>query len=357
MFDHSHYVPVLRWKAAERDALQNMLQSHKARITPLVELVPKLLTYFGPRVGRTADIKVSRAASEMSLAWGHEPIFVDFSLLNPTININGRHPITVFGEKARYNGLRLISVTGLDRSDDYQKAVASLVREDRRGACIRLRRQDLQRATLARDLEKLLNVLGLSRDITDLIIDYQLIDENGPNLAGLCTMVPEISGWRTFTILAGAFPMDLSKLKKNDQHLLPRWDWIAWSRQVTDASELPRMPSFGDYTIQHPFYHELDFAPNASASIRYTSNENWIIMRGEGVHNDEGTGYNQFPAQAQLLCANQEFRGMEFSAGDMYIYQMSLQRRNTGTLTSWLFAGVNHHITLAARQIASLFAS
>ena len=345
MFDHSHYVPVLRWKAAERDALQNMRQSDKARITPLVELVPKLLTYFGPKVGMTADIKVSRAASEMSRVWGHEPIFVDFWLLNLAIAINGGHPITVFGEKARYNGLRLISVTGLDRSPDYQKAVASLVQEDRRGACIRLRRQDLNRATLAKDLEKLLNGLGLSPDTTDLIVDYQLIDENVPNLANLCTFVPQLSGWRTFTTVGGAFPKDLSKLKKNDQHLLPRRDWVAWSRQVIDASKLPRTPSYGDYTIQHPFYSELDFAPNPSASIRYTSRENWIIMRGEGVRNDEGTGYRQFPAQAQLLCANQEFCGMNFSAGDRYIYQMSLQKGRTGTPTTCLCAGFNHHIT------------
>lgn len=40
MLDDTHYVPVLRWKAAERDALQWLRKEDKSRLQPLLEIIP-----------------------------------------------------------------------------------------------------------------------------------------------------------------------------------------------------------------------------------------------------------------------------------------------------------------------------
>jgi mannose-6-phosphate isomerase-like protein (cupin superfamily) len=40
---------------------------------------------------------------------------------------------------------------------------------------------------------------------------------------------------------------------------------------------------------------------NISASIRYTTDDYWVIMRGEGLRNKGGAGYDQYPANAELL--------------------------------------------------------
>ena len=40
-FDHSHYVANVRWKAAEREALQWLGRREKAQLTPLIELIPR----------------------------------------------------------------------------------------------------------------------------------------------------------------------------------------------------------------------------------------------------------------------------------------------------------------------------
>jgi hypothetical protein len=40
MFDHAHYVPVLRWKAGERGALKALRLVDKAAMTPLLEPHP-----------------------------------------------------------------------------------------------------------------------------------------------------------------------------------------------------------------------------------------------------------------------------------------------------------------------------
>lgn len=40
MFGPSHYVPILRWKHAERFALHHLQEEGRKRITPLIELTP-----------------------------------------------------------------------------------------------------------------------------------------------------------------------------------------------------------------------------------------------------------------------------------------------------------------------------
>lgn len=41
MFAWDHYVPVVRWKAAERDALLRLEPNTHENMTPLIEMVPR----------------------------------------------------------------------------------------------------------------------------------------------------------------------------------------------------------------------------------------------------------------------------------------------------------------------------
>ncbi len=199
----------------------------------------------------------------------------------------------ILGEEARIRQLSLIPVTGLKRNNDYQSAVASVAAMNRRGVCIRVLLDDIQRVSFQNDLELLLSYLKLQPEQIDLLIDYQIISDFSPGFASVCARFPYLLRWRTFTIASGAFPKDLSELEKNSQHVLQRLDWLTWLGQVTNETTLPRKPSYSDYTIQHPIFSEPPEFPNFSASIRYTSNEYWVIMRGEGVFNDNGPGYAQ----------------------------------------------------------------
>ena len=161
--------------------------------------------------------------------------------------------------------------------------------------------------------------------------------------------------WRSLSVIAGSFPKDLSAFPKNGQYTQQRLDWLSWLYQVNRRPPLQRLPTFGDYTIQHPFFSEPPRHMNFSASIRYTSGDYWVVMRGEGVRNETGPGYAQWPANAFLLRERREFCGSDFSYGDAYIEEMSSQLAATGNPETWLRAGINHHLTFVARQIASLF--
>jgi hypothetical protein len=70
--------------------------------------------------------------------------------------------------------------------------------------------------------------------------------------------------------------------------------------------------------------------------------------------NKKGPGRAQWPANAMLLCESTEFYGADFSAGDSYIFKVSNGGEGHGSPETWIRAGINHHMTLVSRQIASL---
>ena len=47
MFDHTHYVPVLRWKQAEQHALRDLFPSVKSKLTPFIEAPVEAKTVSG----------------------------------------------------------------------------------------------------------------------------------------------------------------------------------------------------------------------------------------------------------------------------------------------------------------------
>ena len=156
------------------------------------------------------------------------------------------------------------------------------------------------------------------------------------------------------TVTAGSFPPDLSHLEVAE-HMLPRVEWQLWKR-IAASRHTSRIPLFGDYAVLHPFVRPNFRGMNISASIRYTTDDYWVIMRGEGLRNEGGAGFDQYPANAELLMQRQEYCGAEFSYGDRYIFERPSKKENPGNPTTWIAAGVNHHITFVARQTAMLYA-
>jgi hypothetical protein len=91
----------------------------------------------------------------------------------------------------------------------------------------------------------------------------------------------------------------------------------------------------------------MSFTP--SASIRYTVDDYWLIMRGQ-----QGK-YEQYPANAQLITKHKDYFGKGYSFGDNYIFEKGSDLTGKpGNATNWLVVGVNHHLTCAVRQIADL---
>ena len=359
MLDDALYVPVLRWKAAEKDALQWLRKEDKSRLKPLLEIIPRSFQAKDGGPTRSVRAVLRTIARDIETYWGSSPVFVDVDhVIKAGIREeSGCHVLEVLAEETRRllplfpRKSNLVPVTGLSRSEDYQNAVSSIVEEDKTGACFRITPREVSHRKLADKLEALLSRLRLDMADADLLVDYQVPNGSHPDLKTLCALLPQLSKWRSFIVLVGAFPRDLQKLEKNRRHTLHRDDWLFWRNQVRTLPRGTRRPTFGDYTIQHPIYKEPPERCNPSASIRYTHSEYWVIMRGEGLCHKGSPRNAQYPAEAQLLCEMDEFCGPGFSRGDLYLQETSQQPKTPGTPYTWLRAGINHHMTYATRQV------
>lgn len=375
MFDSNHYIPVLRWKAAEKEALHLMSPESRKDVTPLIELMmPRPELYKGATKKERDEKKEEKTPNELweesialfnktlpklpediSKCWGDTPIFVDVRFVDASIRAKALDDLMILGKEHNLflvPVVNMIPVIDLESDKQTREVAVKYAKEGGRGLCLRLLRSNLRKETIADELMNFLKVSGLTETQVDLIADIGVADGEYAIFTDSLQSIPNLAAWRTFSVISGAFPPDLSEFKVPDVYRIDRVDWRNWINPAS-FEKLSRKPAFGDYTIQSPVYKEPSRISFPSASIRYTADDQWVIMRGQG---GPGREANQYLANAKLLTEESEFDGPAFSYGDGYIAEkaVDLASKKTGSPTTWLVAGVNRHLMKVASQIAIL---
>ena len=376
MFDTNHYIPVLRWKAAEKEALRQMSSKDRETMTPLIELMmprpPEL--YKGDTKEERDKRKEEKSPTELweesielfkkalpkvpediSKCWGETPLFVDVRFVDGSIRAQALDDLLSLGKEHNLfmvPVVNMIPIIDLESDKRIRDIAVKYAKEDDRGLCLRLLRSNLLRKeTLESEIKKFLTTTELVEGQIDLIADFGVADAEYAILVDSLGSIPNLRAWRGFAVISGAFPQDLIEFELG-YNKTERIDWNNWVDPKT-FDKLLRKPAFGDYTIQCPTYKEPPRISFPSASIRYTANTEFVIMRGQGGPKKET---KQYLANAQLLAGLQEFDGANFSYGDAYIAEKAkdLSSSQTGSPTTWLVAGINHHLAKAVSQIATL---
>lgn len=364
MFTTKHYIPILKWKRAEQNALRTLREGDKKYMTPLIQFVmPKL----SPKevAGKTVDEKFSGIISkfqekipelpeELLQTWGTSPSFFDVSLLYTTELKN--ETINFLLSKGVEKGLSLIPVVYLSDESRIYKTITGY----KHGVCLRLVCADLDDfKNLGKKIKDFFKSTGMSESTTDLLVDIKETGENTDkfvNYINLSKNIPNLKKWRTFTFASGAFHEDLSKCKFAEENYIPRLDWLSWANQTKDKI-FPRNPSFSDYTIQYPIYREITQFFPPTTSIKYTIEDSWFILKGKKQK------FEYYLANAKSLVGDDLFYGENFSSGDKFIfdkaayygeYMKDQSKKGTGSTEGWLTAGINHHLTLVVNQISKL---
>jgi len=332
----TRYVPVLRSRRAETVAVHLLSQVTRSLVAPLFELtngtLEKWRTLSPKQVGR-AITRMLYSPGEMYLDLG---LLLDWPEARLICEAVQEYFISL------HSPAQLV-LTLADFRRKSQLGGSDLFQSN--GAAFRITPLEYANADLHR-VTDLFKQFGLKADDVDLIIDSQVVVEHQP-MRGTAARLESGFPWRSITYLGGSFPPDLGGLRKNDQHELARHEWNTFAFESRGASQGIR---FGDYTVQHAL--QRDSAPfPPSGSIRYSSDDHFVVMRGEKLDNPKGPGYAQYIGHALLLCERSEFRGPGFSAGDAYIHGMAGGGAGTGTPETWLRASINHHVTLTAEQL------
>lgn len=364
MFGYKHYVPILKWKRAEQNALRALSEEQKKTITPLVQFVmPKAKSsdsqelQFESVMGAFRE-KIPQLSQQILKSWGSGPVFIDVSLLYTTaLKVECILKVMASGHAL---GMRLIPVLHLGDEAELREAIRSSARKYSSGMCLRVIPHDL--ADIIRLNEKIRHFLkwsGLAEADVDLLVDTKEITKDGSYAVYVraSQKLYNLPRWRTFIFASGAFPEDLMRYKIDEENLVPRLDWKGWLGQIGGNGDV-RKPTFADYAIQHPIYKEATQFFPPTTSIRYALEDAWLIMKGRKRK------FELYLANAKLLAEDRDqFFGDEFSFGDKYIaekakhydaYIKNPKIKGTGSTETWLTAGINHHLVLTAHQIANL---
>tara|TARA_B100000959_G_C14991595_1_gene628153 strand:- start:2007 stop:3077 length:1071 start_codon:yes stop_codon:yes gene_type:complete len=351
MFNYNHYVPILKAKDGEFGALSELPEEIKSRISPVIDI-------FNSKSKKSLEDQLIRIANKIKTSWGCDrPIFVDLFGIDLKKQVSGgEHPLNFTFDRLRQLNVKAIPTTGFDRDEAYNETLKNIIRQDNRGTCIRLLTDDMESVDELKDnLKSLLSYLNISYQDVHLILDFRElkldeVDTAVETAINVIREIPNINDWSTLTVASSGFPGSLKEISTHATGKIPRLDYQMWSALINRREEIERLPSFGNYGVQHPDLLELDWriiprVPN----IRYTLPFEWLIIRGGTTKKN---GSRQTFQLSRDLIRMSEYHGGTCCWGDSYISLCAQNADGPGNMTTWRKVGTNHHITLVSGQVA-----
>jgi hypothetical protein len=364
-FDQKHYVPILKAKAGELRALKEATDSVRATFTPVLEVMDVPPRYIEgadePIPSKSVEAHVVDVSKSIAKACGTgRNVFIDGFYIEELAALgDGREPIGGVLDELREADVKAIPVTGLDRFKEYNEAVKQAVEQDERGVCLRLQEPDLASDTLDKQISAVLNGLDLSRSTVDLGAGLRPRDPPKSSLVPMLNAIPRVKEWRSFTLAASSFPVNMAGVAKYATVELDREEWTNWTFLRSRSDKLLRVPTFGDYAINHPTPSDIDPREmRMSANIRYTWTTTFLIAKGEATPRKrdaekKAAPAEQYPLLAQTIIDHKAWCGPKFSWGDSFI-QKCANRECVGGPREWRAVGTSHHFAFVAKQLTNL---
>ncbi len=352
MFDHKHYVPILKAKEGEFGALSELTEKVKKQITPVIDI------YKEDNSGKALDVYLHKIGNKILSSWGDtHPIFVDLFGINLKDRVSdGSHPLTYLFDHLRTIKVKAIPLTGFDRDEAYNEALSSIIKNDEMGFCVRILADDMvDTDDLSDNLNTLLVDLNVAEKSIHLLLDFRelKIDKVPWAVATAINTInnlPSVNTWNTLTVAASGFPGSLADVGTQSVKKIPRTEFLLWKALFGRKSEINRMPAFGDYGVAHPDLLSLDWRKvRLVPNVRYTLPTEWLVLRG-GTNKKYGS--KQTHKLSGDLVKMSEYYGESYCWGDNYIKSCAGENIGPGNMSTWRKIGTNHHLTLVASQIA-----
>ncbi len=355
MISQKQYAPILKCKDGEFKALSKLSVAEKDQIVPIIDIVDNPTKSFEDHI--TATIGYLNKWDTDRL------LYIDgYMVQEGELIFSGQHFMQYIFDQLHKTNFNIIPVISNTTNSDYNDIIKNILIEDQKGVCIRIFRSETQDINL--ELDNILNFLEIDQSSVDLLLDLESVEDLSVEeiIEWSTQKISEIkylSKYRSFILSGGNFPINLIKLKADQVHIIPRKHWLAWQK-ICVSSDIERIPAYSDYAISHPQMSELDedesqtsgsdkvIPPNASASIRYTYEYDYIIYRGKGTRQH---GFKQFFSISESLINSEEYYDKNHCEGDKFIYKCGTEKEKTGNLTTWRWVGTIHHLTVVVNQL------
>ncbi|MET1247612.1 beta family protein [Sporolactobacillus sp. STCC-11] len=330
------YVPILKCKKGEKDALDSLNDDLKDQVLPLLEICP--------------DIIAKGTFNGASDFWENRQYLLD-------VSPEYRDELTdqeSFELLSKCGNEQVIPVVRLYDSDE---KIMRFNNELSNGFALRLYLEDISDESFSLEFEHFIQSVNLQN--VDLIIDAQSIDTGELSqktflIRAALELVRNINQFRRVIFASNSFPSKLD-IQKERLVLLPREESTLFSRVSPLFASYGVTPIYSDYAINHWSYFVFIPGMQPSFNIRYTTEDNYVIYKGLTTKRG-GLNIENVRSACQMLVQSPYYFGADFSWGDNEIYLKAVgETTRSGNPTTWRAIGTNHHITFILNHLSNQF--
>lgn len=340
------YVPALRWRQAEYQALLRLDSNAKDRVVPCITIPELEFDFELWKPKKTIEGHVRPFVTRFEKKWGKRPAWIG---VHPNIADglmdDGRDILTHVFDGLRTFDAKAVPLVRLDAGKQMQSSVAAIIGLDGRGAAIAIRLEDLMKKDTFARLVAMFTALGIGEDEIDLLVDlgepnFEPYEAFSNALINALRRLGDLHRFRNFVLLGTAIPETFARVAKG-QDELPRHDWLFFQTFLVSLPSGMRRPVYGDYTIVHPDFTPQDMRKiKAAGKIVYTTGKSWWIRKGGAFRGNEAQMHDHCAA----LVGSGAFKGEAYSYGDDYIAKCAIRKASPSTLGRWKDVAINHHM-------------
>ena len=353
------YVPSLRWRLGEYQALFRLAAAAKARTVPFITIPDVEYDFETHKAKKTVHDHVQPFAARFSAKWGAHPAWVSVHprIASKFMDDDRDIPTFVFDALRAFRA-NVIPAIPLDAHSSTVASVRAVVATDSLGVAISIRLEDMMKPDTRIRIEQMAASLGARIDEVDLVINLGVpnFEPYGAfaraliaTIGRLCDLRP----FRNFVLIGSAIPETFRDVAKGTDQV-PRHDWLFYCELLRQMPADMRIPNYGDCTIVHPRFKPLNMRViKPSGKLVYTTSDSWEVRKG-GAFRDNPA---QMHAHCASIVASGKFKGSNYSSGDDYIAKCAIQEEGASNQTRWKAVGINHHITHVLDDLSTLAAA
>lgn len=353
------YVPALRMKKGELEGLFWLRDDVADCIVPMLIVPPVQERNSSSQESLFAtDRPMPDVGGVVSKYWVHRPVFVDPRVLFKEHGADKAVDwLPALFSRARNLGVYAIPCASLVTLEGLGAAAfkAAISAGDDLKFCLSIQSGEMTDLNVDTRVQNVLQDLGLKPSECVVIADFTDADLSEPSLVapiirGALEQLQGLGQWQMIVFLGTNYP-EKNPAKAGQTFICARNEWRAWTQAVRFDPSTARQMVFGDFAADSA---TIDFKTGRAQPIRhsrYTTSENWLVVRGEA----EGSDYEVMKEVFERIVANEAFSGATFSNADAYIYDVA--RNNSpkaGNATTWRQVNTAHHITQVVADVATV---
>jgi len=338
------YVPILKWKKGEQEALKSLTSDQKSKIVPLIEII---------------NHEEPKEILECLETCFDKPVYMDTSIATQ----DDREFLTQILETSRDNNKTIFPVLYFD---DFPET-ANIVSEIADRVAIRISIPENIDGPSYDEIFQTIKDFATDNFnlIIDIILDLGIVtDKNEANsqLRELRNVFQDFlineSYYNSIIISSTSFPENLSSISAGENASFIRYDIKIFNRilEKLKSKSLKEKLIYSDYGVTKFTDSEIDFSKmryGILPKIKYTTNSNYVVLKGKKNHATKKMIKDYIDLSKEVYNSNYYF-GEEFSFGDLEIKERAHENKGPGNGTNWVTTAANHHIAVVVEQLSKI---